>query len=50
MKEFIVDLISKGAGGRTKVRVFAPSPASATRIAKEMYPIYNIGAVKPANN
>lgn len=50
MKEFIVDLIPKGTGTRTKVRVFAPSPASAVRIAKEMYPIFNIGAVKPANN
>lgn len=48
MKEFIVDLISKGAGSRTKVRVFASCPASATRIAKEMYPIFNIGTVKPA--
>jgi hypothetical protein len=50
MKEFIVDLISRGAGSRTKVRVFASCPASAVRIAKGMYPIFNIGAVKPANN
>jgi hypothetical protein len=50
MKEYIVDLISKGAGSRTKVRVFASCPASAVRIAKEMHPVYNIGAVKPVNN
>lgn len=49
MKEFIVDLISKGAGSRTKVRVFASCPASAIRVAKEIYPIFNIGTVKPAN-
>lgn len=49
MKEYIVDLIPKGSGTRTKTRVFAPSPASAVRIAKEMFPTFYIGAPKLIN-
>ncbi len=47
MKEYIVDLFPKKSGLSTKTRVFAVNQSAALKLAKEMYPNYRAGAVKP---
>jgi hypothetical protein len=49
MKEYVVDLHPIGGGSQTKIRVFASNPAHAIKIAREIYPNYRTGSVKPAN-
>ena len=49
MKEWVVDLYPIGGGMPTKARVFAANQAAAIKLAKEMYPKYRTGAVKPVN-
>lgn len=43
MKEWLVLLIPKSGGARTKTRLFATNSASACSVARQMYPNYHIG-------